>query len=138
MRRWVTAVLLVCLMASGLALAQGRRDLPKLGVLWVFDPPTAAPYLQQFKEGLRDLGWIDGRSIQIIERYDNNDPARRAQLATELVGLKVDLLYVTQSAVAAARNATKTIPIVCPDSYDPILEGFTTSMARPDRNVTGS
>ena len=100
----------------------------------MFDPPTAAPYVQPFKEGLRDLGWIDGRTIQIIERYDNFDSTRHAQLATELVGLRVDLLYVTASAVPAARNATKTIPIVCPDSYDPILK----ASPRPWRGRTAT
>jgi putative ABC transport system substrate-binding protein len=124
-------------MASGLAAAQSRRDLSKVGVLWTVDPSTAAPYLASFKEGLRALGWIEGRTIQIIERYDAGDSAGRPELAAELVALGVDVLYVSDSALPAARSATKTIPIVCADFYDPILEGITTSMARPDGNVTG-
>ena len=136
-RRWVSALLIACLTAPGLVIAQDRRDLPKLGALWVFDPSTAAPYVRAFKEALRERGWIDGRTIQIIERYDNNDPARRQIIAEEVVALQVDLLHVNDAILPAARKASQTIPMVCPDFYDPIEEGFTTSLARPDGNVTG-
>ena len=134
---WIVVILAGCLLTPGLAAAQARRDLPTVGVLWTSDPSTAAPYLDAFKEGLRDLGWIDGRTIQMVVRYDDNDPLRRPELAAELVALGVDLLYTFDPALPATRGATKTIPIVCPDFYDPVAEGITTSMARPDGNVTG-
>jgi putative ABC transport system substrate-binding protein len=106
-------------------------------LLWVADPPTAEPYVRALKEGLRERGWIEGKTIRIVERYDYYDSARRPKLATELVALEVDLLYVLGISLPAARKATQTIPMVCPDFFDPIKEGFTTSLARPDGNVTG-
>ena len=87
--------------------------------------------------GLRELGWIDGRTVHLLERYDNGDPTQLPRLAAELVALGVNVFYVTDAAVPAASKASKTIPIVGADMFDPVLEGFTKSMARPDRNITG-
>jgi putative ABC transport system substrate-binding protein len=105
--------------------------------MWAADASTAVPYVAAFKEGLRDLGWVEGRTIEIIIRYDDGIAERRPVIASELVSLKVDVLFVLDPALPAARHATKTIPIVCGDLFDPIAEGVTTSMARPDGNVTG-
>jgi len=80
---------------------------------------------------------MDGRNVRIIERFDNGDSSRFPGLATELVGLRVDVLFTTDVAMSAARQATTTIPIVCADFVDPVTEGVTRSMARPDSNVTG-
>jgi putative ABC transport system substrate-binding protein len=123
--------------AGGIALLKPRRDLPIVAVLWIMDPSTTGPYLQHFKEGLHDLGWVDGRNVRIVERYDEGDAGRRPRLAAELLRLDPDSLYVSAPALPAARNATTRVPIICPDFYDPVLEGATTSLARPDRNVTG-
>src|SRR5688500_17947415 len=116
-RRWGSALLIACLIAPGLVVAQDRRDLPKLGVLWVFDPSTAAPYVRAFKEALCERGSIYWRTVQIIERYDNNDPARPQVIAQEVVALQVDRLHVNDAILPAARKASQTIPMVCPDFY---------------------
>jgi putative ABC transport system substrate-binding protein len=124
-------------MTAELATAEDRRDLAKIGVLWVSNPSIASPHVAAFKEGMRELGWIDGRTVHFVERYDNGDSSRLPRLAAELVALGVDVLFVADGAVPAARQATRKIPIVCPDFYDPILEGITKSMARPEGNITG-
>jgi len=136
-KRWLLATCTVCLGSSGMALAQPHQEMPRLGIFWMADPASAAPYLAPFKQGLRELGWIEGKNIEIISSYDNGDPAQRAALAAELVASKINVFYATAALVPAARNASKSIPIVCPDFYDPVAEGFTTSMARPDGNITG-
>jgi putative ABC transport system substrate-binding protein len=106
-------------------------------VLWVSDPSWFAKYYPPFKEGLRELGWIDG-TIQIIERFDTGEDANRLPgLVKELLALRIDVLYITDGAAAAARQATARVPSVCSDFFDPVLEGLTSSVSRPDRNFTG-
>lgn len=136
-RRHALTLLLGCLVTPGLATAQRRRDPPKLGALWAADAPTAVPYLAAFKDSLQELGWVDGRTIQIIVRYDDGVAARRPEIAAEVVALRVDVLFSFNALLPAVRRITTTIPIVCGDFFDPIAEGLTTSMARPDGNVTG-
>src|SRR5262245_18248716 len=135
-RRRLLAALAAGLLLPPLASAQRGRDLRKLGVLWAADASTAVPYLAAFKEGLRDRGWMEGRTIDLIVRYDDGAPARRSEIATEVVAMGVDAMFVFSSILPAARKATQSIPIVCGDFFDPIAEGVTTSMARPDGNVT--
>jgi putative ABC transport system substrate-binding protein len=132
---WPTV--LAWIAATAMAAAQMDRDTPKIGVLWIADASMASPYLGQFKEGLRELGWVDGQTVEIIERYDQGTASRRAGLAAEMVGRGVDVIYAGNPLLPAAMKATATIPIVCPDFYDPVAEGVTKSMARPEGNVTG-
>jgi putative ABC transport system substrate-binding protein len=108
-----------------------------MGLLWVGDPATAGPYVQAIKEGLHEHGWIEGKTIRIVERHDYDDPERRPALVAEVVAMKVDVLYVSGVLLPTAQKATTAIPMVCPDFYDPIKEGFTTSLAKPDANITG-
>jgi len=118
--------------------AEGQQRPPTLGILWLSDATQSAPHLGALKEGLRELGWIEGRTIRIVERFDSSgDSSRLPGLAADLVALGVDVLFVTDFAVPAARQASTNIPIVCADFYDPVAEGFTKSIARPDGNVTG-
>jgi putative ABC transport system substrate-binding protein len=105
--------------------------------MWVGDASTGAPYVAAFNEGLRNLGWVESRTIEVHLRYDDGIESRRPVMASELVSLGVDVLFVFDPGLPAARRATKTIPIVCGDFFDPIAEGITTSLARPDGNVTG-
>ena len=130
-------VLATYAMPAPSARAEGEQRMATIGILWVDDATASAPYLGAFKEGLRDLGWIEGRTIRIVERFDNGDSSRFPVLAAELVGLGVDVLFVTDLAVPAARQASTKIPIVCADFFDPMAEGVTSSIARPDGNVTG-
>jgi putative ABC transport system substrate-binding protein len=94
--------------------------------------------LQQFRDKLRELGWIEGRNLVIDGRFADNDVDRLPALATELVDLRVDAI-VTQStpAAVAARNATTVIPIVMAGSSNPEGLGLVESLARPGGNVTG-
>ena len=101
--------------------------------------PSEAPALRDeiFMQGMRDLGWIDGQNIRIEMRRTGNDVKRLGAMAQELVQLKVDLIVALSTpAVAAARDATRSIPIVS-FSADPVANGFVASLRRPGGNITG-
>ena len=104
-------------------------------------PPELAsgPVARVFRQSLRELGWIEGENIVIEKRYAAGSDERLREYAMALVRLNVDVIFsVSSSAVQAARNATKTIPIVAVDlESDPVASGFTASLARPGGNVTG-
>jgi putative tryptophan/tyrosine transport system substrate-binding protein len=91
-----------------------------------------------FAQGMRDLGYIEGRNLVIEWRFADNEVERLAALATELVNLKVDLIVASGTPViSAAQKATTTIPIVMPTSNDPVGSGFVASLGRPGGNTTG-
>src|SRR6266702_5213796 len=95
---------------------------------------------EAFRQGLRDLGYVDGRHVVIEIRDAEGKPERLPALAAELVALKVDVIVTgggTPPALAAKR-ATKTIPIVFSSAPDPVTDRLVTSLARPGGNVTGS
>jgi ABC-type uncharacterized transport system substrate-binding protein len=101
--------------------------------------PAAKPSLRDeiFLKGLRDLGWIEGKNIRIEYRRAANSTERLAAMADELVRLKVDVIVAQSTpAVEAAKNATKTIPVVS-TSADPVGNKFVDSLARPGGNITG-
>ena len=108
----------------------------------ILDPSTASGSAVRW-EGLRQelskLGWIEGKNIAIEYRFAEQKPERLPELAADLVRLKVDLIVVSRDATAmAAKNATKTIPIVMVGSGgDPVEAGLVESLARPGGNVTG-
>jgi len=90
------------------------------------------------KEGLRELGYVEGRNIAFVQRYGDGKMERLPDLAAELVRLKVDVIVTgTNLHVAAARHATATIPIVMVFAADPVSAGFVVSLARPGGNITG-
>jgi len=93
---------------------------------------------EAFRKGLRELGYVEGQNIQVEYRYAGNDMGRLAAMAADLVESKVDLIVAggTQ-AIVAARQATATIPIVFPVTFDPVASGFVASVARPGGNLTG-
>ena len=93
--------------------------------------------MKAFRDGLRELGYVEGRTITIVSRFARGDPARLPGLVGELVALKVDVLFVTPKAQADAIRATTTIPIVSMGFADPMEEGAVSSLARPGRNITG-
>lgn len=119
------------------AFSQTSQPLKKVGILYAIDEKSSQPWLAAIKEGLRGMGWIEGKNIQFIARYADDDASRFAILAKEVVALKVDVIFVTDPMVPAARSATATIPIVCPDFFDPVAEGVATTLAKPTGNVTG-
>lgn len=118
--------------------AQEAAKTPRLGVLSPFTAAATAAWHEAFRQSLRDLGWVDGKNITIEYRYADGSNARLSQLATELVRLKVDvILAATATDGLAARNASRTIPIVVASSGDPLGSGLVESLARPGGNVTG-
>ena len=93
---------------------------------------------EAFRQGLRDLGYVDGRNVVIEIRDAEGKPERLPALAAELIALKVDVIVAPVTLAAqAAKQATKTIPIVFTVAADPIMDGLVTSLARPGGNVTG-
>jgi putative ABC transport system substrate-binding protein len=96
------------------------------------------PYVEALRQGLRDLGYVEGKSFVIEYRGAEGDPKRLPSLVNELVGLKVDVLVVpTLPAIQAARHATKAIPIVMVTNTDPVAGKLVDSLARPGGNITG-
>jgi len=117
--------------------AQQAAKVPRIGYLRVNLAST--PHLHEaFLEGLRDLGYVEGRNVVIEYRDGEGKPERFPALAAELVALKVDVIVVPGTLGAlAAQQATRTLPIVFVGSADPVTSGLVTSLARPGGNVTG-
>lgn len=111
--------------------------LPKIGELWFPDAVAAAPFVNAFRQGLRELGYVDGRNVQIVTRYANGDAERLPSLLAELVALPVDVLYISPRALDVARRGAKTIPVVTSGFTDPVAEGYAASLAKPGGNFTG-
>jgi len=138
----VVSVLLVLLVAVAvIAEAQQPKKVPRIGYLTGTREPTQdAPDANRdaFRQGLRDLGYVEGKNVLIEYRYGAVNPDRAASLVTELMQLKVDVIVSpTQPGILAAKQATKTIPIVMVTNQDPVAEGFVDSLARPGANITG-
>jgi len=141
MRRIGLAVVLVLsLILAPPAEAQQPAKVPRLGYL-VLAPlsKTPSPERAAFLAGLRDLGWIEGKTIVIEYRSAQSNPELLDDLAEDLARMKVDVIVTAGSnaLLRAAARATSTIPIVMPGSADPVAEGFVASLARPGGNVTG-
>jgi putative ABC transport system substrate-binding protein len=136
-RRTFIAVAAAWLSAPLAGEAQQAAKIPRIG--WLANNPTAAPHLlEAFRQGLRDLGYVEGHNVVIEYRSSEGKPERLAALATELVALKVDVMVSgTVVAVFPAKQATRTIPIVFTAVADPVASGLVTSLARPGGNVTG-
>lgn len=116
--------------------AQATATVPRVGVLAPGDPPTR-PTVEAFRAGLRDIGYVEGRTIVIELRWDRGRPERWPELAAELVRLPVDLIVAgTHEAALAAKAATERIPIVVTTAHEP-FEGLFASLARPGGNMTG-
>jgi putative ABC transport system substrate-binding protein len=118
------------------ARAQQSGKLPKIGFLGV-DTTSWGPWTAAFVERLRELGWIDGRTISIEYRWAEGQPERYAEFAAEFVRLKVDVIVTFGTAVPTVKRATTVIPIVFAVAQDPIGGGLVTNLARPGGNVTG-
>jgi putative ABC transport system substrate-binding protein len=116
--------------------AQQLRKIPRIGFL---DPsPPSSPYYDGFREGLRELGYVEAQTITLEPRFAEGHPERLPDLATELVRLNVDVITaVGGGAIQAARSVTTTIPIVMGYSGDSVEAGFVVSLARPGGNITG-
>jgi putative tryptophan/tyrosine transport system substrate-binding protein len=116
--------------------AQQAVRIPRIGMLLPTSAEIAAPFVDAFRQGLRDRGYIEKQNIAIEYRWTDGTLAYEAAL--ELVGLKVDLILAwTTTMATAAKGATKTIPVVFVGVSDPIGNGLVTSLARPGGNLTG-
>jgi putative ABC transport system substrate-binding protein len=119
------------------AQAQQAGKLPIIGLLTAGAPATHGRWVAAFVQRLRELGWIEGRTIAIEYRWGQGRPERYAEIAAELVRLKVDVIVTQGGAVAAAKKATSVIPIVFTVAADPLGGGLVASLSRPGGNVTG-
>ena len=114
------------------------RGVAKIGVLSPFSPAVAESWHQALRQGLRDLGWIEGKNIAIEYRFADGKSDRLGPLAAELVRQKVDVIVTAVNTdTLADKNATKTIPVVMASAGDPVAFGLVQSLARPGGNVTG-
>ena len=136
-RRTFLSALSGSLLAALLAAeAQPTAKIARIG--WLGDRPAAGPRLEGFFKGLRDLDYVEGRNLMIEYRYAEGKPERYPALAADLVALKVDVIVSANTlGTLAAKQATKTIPIVFVGAADPVQSGLVTSLARPGGNATG-
>ena len=116
--------------------AQQTGKLPKIGFLGA-DAAAFSPWTAAFVGHLRELGWIEGRTIAIEYRWSQGRTERYAEIAAEFVRLKVDVIVTVGSAVPLVRQATTVIPIVFAVGIDPVGSGLVASLAQPGGNVTG-
>lgn len=117
--------------------AQQPGKLPTIGVLGVSTPSNWSHWIGAFRQRLGKLGWFEGRTVAIEYRWAEGRSERFAEIAAEFVRLKVDVILTVGGAVAAAQQATSTIPIVFAIAVDPLGAGLVASLARPGGNVTG-
>src|SRR6266481_8682149 len=120
--------------------AQQAGKVAHIGVLGDTSPPVESRGSGDaaFRDGLRDLGYVEGRNVTIEYRWGEGQRERLPELAADLVRSRVDVILALGPASArAAKNATTTIPVVFVGSGDPIAEGLVSSLARPGGNVTG-
>jgi putative ABC transport system substrate-binding protein len=137
----IVALLVGLALASvRLAEAQQPKKVPRIGFLATVSPATISDRVDAFREGLRELGYVEGKNIVIEWRYEESkgDRLPPPDLAAELVRLKVDVIVTAGALVThAAKEATSTIPIIMGQDTDPVGNGFVVSLARPGCNITG-
>jgi putative ABC transport system substrate-binding protein len=125
-------------MCGAVAEAQQPTKVPRIGYLIATSPSVISVRIEAFRQGLRELGYVEGKSIVIDYRWAEGKLDRLPALAAELVRLNVDVIVTAGPAdTRAAKEATSTIPIVMSWDNDPIGNGFVGSLARPGGNITG-
>jgi len=118
--------------------AQQPTKVPRIGYLSVSSPTAMSTRTEAFRQGLRELGYVEGKNIVIEWRSAEGKRDRLSSLAAELVRLKVDIIVTAgPPATRSAKEATVTIPIVMTQDTDPVGSGFVASLARPGGNITG-
>jgi putative tryptophan/tyrosine transport system substrate-binding protein len=141
MKKLVLSSLLAATLAFVLgfaAEAQQPKKLYRIGILFVGSSSFYATWIDVFRQGLKELGYIEGKNITIDYRYGEGKADRLPSLAAELVGLKVDVIVSSSTpSVLAVKKATSTIPIVFVSISDPVASGLVASLARPGGNITG-
>ena len=140
-RQWSVVSLILCALLFALCVsaeAQQPKKVPRVGYLAGPSLSSMSARTEAFRQGLRELGYVEGKNIVMEYRYAEGKLERVPTLAAELVHLKVDVI-VTAAATPtrAAKGATVTIPIVMTNDNDPVGNGFVASLARPGGNITG-
>src|SRR5215210_2943312 len=129
------------LAACGLPFTQPRQTgkVSRIGILTSSaNSPDSSPNFEAFRQGLRELGYVEDHNIIIQRRHADGQAARLPELVAELIQLAVDLIVVGGTlAGRAAKDATDTIPIVMALANEPVRQGFVASLARPGGNITG-
>jgi putative ABC transport system substrate-binding protein len=134
----VVAVVVLALGVTAEAQAQQSAKVPRVGYLTGATPEGQSARIEAFRQGLRELGYVEGKNIVIEYRYAEEKLDRLPALAAELVRLKVDVIVTGGSGnTRAAKEATNAIPIVMAQDVDPVANGFVASLARPGGNITG-
>jgi len=141
MKKKITVLTLCALLLALSAPAEAQQQLKKLhriGILLVGSSSFYSAWIDVFRQGLKELGYIEGKNIAIEYRYAEGKADRLPALAAELVGLKVEIVFTSSTpSVLAVKKATSTIPIVFVSISDPVASGLVTSLARPGGNITG-
>jgi putative tryptophan/tyrosine transport system substrate-binding protein len=132
-RTFLTGTGAVLLAAPLAAEAQEAGKVARIGML----AGSPSPFVEAFRQGLRELGYVEGRNISIEYRWTEGREERLPGLAADLVRLKVDVIVASSQAAVAAKQATTVIPIVMPIITDPVRLGLVASLARPGGNATG-
>jgi putative ABC transport system substrate-binding protein len=133
---WFAAALLLA--SSHLVEAQQPENLQRIGLLSTSPMSALTSRVGAFRQGLRELGYVEGKTINIDFRSTEGNLERANELAAELVRLKVDVIVTTGgTSTRPAKKATSTIPIVMAQDVDPVGNGFVVSLARPGGNITG-
>jgi putative tryptophan/tyrosine transport system substrate-binding protein len=120
--------------------ADGQQEsrVHRIGFLGPRAPSETMRFLDAFRQGLSDLGWVAGKNITIEYRFAEGKVERLPDLAAELLGLKVEIVVAEGGAVQVVQRMSKTIPIVMAEVTAPVEQGFVQSLARPGGNITGS
>src|SRR5215813_4407292 len=129
----VPILVAVVMLALGVtAEAQQPKKVPRIGYLSATSGPTNAGRFEAFRQGLRELGYVEGKNIFVEWRFAEGKLDRLPALAAELVRLKVDMIVTSGATTTrAAKEATTTVPIVFAQDSDPVGSGFVASLARP-------
>jgi putative tryptophan/tyrosine transport system substrate-binding protein len=133
-----TLFVLILLAFADIAEPQQQTKTPRIGYLSASSASEASPRTEAFRQGLREVGYIENKNLVIEWRYAEGKFDRLPALAADLVRLKVDAIVTAGPSVTGpAKEATAVIPIVMTNDSDPVGAGFVTSLARPGGNITG-
>ena len=119
------------------ARGQRSRMLPRVGVIWIAPQSVVAPFHEAFRQGLHDLGYVEGETIAIEPRFAEGKVELAPGIVEELVRRKVDVIVAPSTGVVRLLKLATTIPIVMANVADPVGFGFVDSLQRPGGNVTG-
>jgi len=137
-RRRFLGALLPLLIGPRLSWSASDQPPARIGWLKIQGPQHTPGQLREFREGMRAIGWVEGRDYVVEERYANGNEDRLSSLAAELVGAGVSVIIATsQPSIAAAKRVTKSVPVIGRMNDDPVANGMARSFSRPGANITG-